>query len=89
MQELSTKRSCIGYNGGGICNKIISIMAKPIEIQYSYKKQIGFTQQQKKAFETMERCNVNVNQFIRTAINEKIQRDWKQIKIDNNETTPF
>lgn len=39
--------------------------------QYDYKKVIGFTQLQKKAFETLESYGVNVNQFIRTAISEK------------------
>ena len=55
-------------------------MSKPIEIQYVYKKQIGFTLQQKKAFETLEKYNVNVNYFIRSAIKEKIKREWKTIK---------
>lgn len=55
-------------------------MAKPIEIQLSYKKVIGFTNQQKKAFETLESYGVNVNQFIRAAVKEKLQREWKSIK---------
>lgn len=53
---------------------------KPIETQYSYKKQIGFTQQQKEALKTLEKYDVNVNQFIRQAVKEKLQRDWKGIK---------
>jgi len=53
---------------------------KPIDIQFVYKKQVGFTLQQKKAFETLEAYNVNVNDFIRSAIKEKLQRDWKGIK---------
>ena len=53
---------------------------KPIDLQFSYKKQIGFTKQQQKAFKTLENYNVNVNQFIRDAISEKIKRDWKIIK---------
>jgi uncharacterized protein YaaR (DUF327 family) len=47
---------------------------------YSYKKQTGFTLQQQKAFKTLEAYGVNVNQFIRAAVKEKIQRDWKAIK---------
>lgn len=47
---------------------------------YTYKKQIGFTEQQKKAFEILETYNVNINQFVRQAVKEKIQRDWKNIK---------
>lgn len=53
---------------------------KPIDLQFSYKKQIGFTKQQQKAFKTLENYNVNVNQFIRDAISEKIKREWKIIK---------
>lgn len=53
---------------------------KPKELQYSYKKVIGFTNQQKKAFEILESYGINVNQFIRAAIKEKLQRDWKSIK---------
>ncbi len=53
---------------------------KPIELQYTYKKILGFTQRQKQVFETLESYNVNVNQFIRSAIQEKLSRDWKSIK---------
>jgi hypothetical protein len=52
----------------------------PKDIQLSYKKVIGFTMQQKKAFEMLEKYDVNVNQFIRSAVAEKLQRDWKGIK---------
>ena len=53
---------------------------KPIEIQYTYKKQIGFTETQRKSLQKLENYGVNVNQFIRQAVKEKILRDWKQIK---------
>lgn len=53
---------------------------KPIEIQLSYKKVIGFTNKQKQALQTLEKYDVNVNEFIRIAVREKIQRDWKSIK---------
>ena len=55
-------------------------MNKPIEIQYVYKKQLSFTLQQKKTFEILENYGVNINQFIRQAVKEKLQRDWKNIK---------
>ena len=55
-------------------------MNKPIEIQYVYKKQLSFTLQQKKTFEILENYGVNINQFIRQAVKEKLQRDWKSIK---------
>lgn len=45
-----------------------------------YKKVIGFTESQKKAFETLENYGVNINQFIRIAIKEKLAKDWKEIK---------
>ena len=55
-------------------------MPKLTEYQYAYKKVIGFTLQQKNAFETLKKYNVNINQFTRAAINEKLKRDWKSIK---------
>ena len=65
-------------------------MTKPIEIQYVYKKQIGFTLQQKQALEILVKYNVNVNDFIRSAIKEKIKREWKSIKESKNkESCPF
>jgi len=48
--------------------------------QYTFKKVIGFTEQQKNAFEVLENHNVNVNQFIRAAISDKLKREWKSIK---------
>ena len=45
-----------------------------------YKKLIGFTETQQKAFETLEDYGVNVNKFIRLAVAEKIKKDWKTIK---------
>ena len=55
-------------------------MSKPIELQYTYKKLLSFTSQQKQAFETLEKYDVNVNNFIRIAVREKLQREWKVIK---------
>lgn len=59
-------------------------MAKPTDLQYSYKKVLGFTLQQKQAFETLEKYGVNVNQFIRSSVKEKIKRDWPKIKEEKN-----
>ena len=50
-----------------------------------YKKQLSFTLQQKKTFEILENYGVNINQFIRQAVKEKLQRDWKSIKEKKNE----
>ena len=55
-------------------------MMKPPDLQLVYKKNIGFTKQQQNALKRLEKYGVNVNQFIRQAINEKIKREWKQIK---------
>jgi hypothetical protein len=58
--------------------------------QFEYKKVINFTKQQKETFEILKKYNVNINQFIRLAIKEKIQRDWKSIKEKKNrEYNPF
>jgi len=48
--------------------------------RFEYKKVIGFTLQQKRAFEILEKHGVNVNKFIRQAIAEKIKSDWRKIK---------
>ena len=45
-----------------------------------YKKVIGFTKSQQNAFKTLESYGVNVNQFVRIAISEKIKKDWRKIK---------
>jgi hypothetical protein len=55
-----------------------------------YKKVIGFTKPQQKVFKTLEDYGVNVNHFIRLAVKEKLQRDWKQIKESKNKSKcPF
>ena len=55
-------------------------MAKHIDLQYTYRLKIGFTQQQKLSLQKLKRYNVNVNQFIRQAIKEKIEREWPEIR---------
>ena len=45
-----------------------------------YKKVIGFTKSQQNAFKTLESYGVNVNQFVRIAISEKLKKDWRTIK---------
>ena len=59
-------------------------MSKPIETQLVYKKVIGFTSQQKKSFKILESYGINVNNFIRIAVKEKIKREWKSIKEEKN-----
>lgn len=48
--------------------------------QLVYKKVIGFTKIQQDSFKTLENYGVNVNHFIRLAVKEKLQKDWKTIK---------
>lgn len=65
-------------------------MLKPIGIQYVYKKKVGFTKTQQETLIKLESYGINVNQFIRQAVKEKIQRDWKMIKESKTKfKTPF
>ena len=41
---------------------------------------IRFTEKQVESLEKLKECDVNISNFIRIAIREKIQRDWKNIK---------
>lgn len=45
---------------------------------------------QKQSLDKLKEYDVNTSKFIRQAIKEKIQRDWKCIKESKNKTTcPF
>lgn len=48
--------------------------------RFEYKKVINFTKEQKQTFDILESYGVNINEFIRISIREKITRDWKSIK---------
>jgi hypothetical protein len=41
---------------------------------------VRITEQQAYAFEQLKKYDVNLSQFIRQAIKEKLQKDWKTIK---------
>ena len=41
---------------------------------------IRFSEKQAESLQKLKNYDVNVSQFIRLAIAEKIKRDWKQIK---------
>lgn len=41
---------------------------------------IRFSDKQAESLQKLKEYNVNISQFIRLAIKEKIIRDWKQIK---------
>lgn len=51
---------------------------------------IMISEVQAKSLKKLKNYNVNVSQFIRQAIKEKIQRDWKTIKEKHEKIkTPF
>jgi hypothetical protein len=56
--------------------------------QLNKAKTIKFSETQMNSLDILESYRVNVSQFIRLAIKEKIQRDWKTIKVPK-EYTPF
>lgn len=58
--------------------------------QLTKSKTIRFTETQMNSLSILENYNINVNRFIREAIKEKLQRDWKSIKEKKNkEYCPF
>lgn len=48
--------------------------------KYSVIQTIRFSEKQAESLQKLKDYDVNVSQFIRLAIAEKIKRDWKQIK---------
>jgi hypothetical protein len=48
--------------------------------QYTEKQTIRLSKTQRQSLLILESKGVNVSQFIRLAIKEKLQRDWKSIK---------
>ena len=48
--------------------------------QLTKSKTIRFSETQMNSLTILESYGVNVNQFIRLAIKEKLQKDWKTIK---------
>ena len=48
--------------------------------KYTVIHTIRFSKQQAESLKKLKDYDVNVSQFIRLAIAEKIKRDWKQIK---------
>lgn len=55
-----------------------------------YKKVVGFTNQQKESLKKLEYYGININQFIRAAVKEKISREWRTIKEKKEKIkTPF
>ncbi len=48
--------------------------------QYTIRQTIMISTIQAKSLEKLKQYDVNISHFIRIAIKEKIQRDWKNIK---------
>jgi hypothetical protein len=48
--------------------------------QLTKSKTIRFTETQMNSLIILESYGVNINQFIRLAVKEKLQKDWKSIK---------
>lgn len=48
--------------------------------QLTKSKTIRFTETQMNSLTILESYGVNVNHFIRLAVKEKLQKDWKTIK---------
>ena len=49
--------------------------------QYTESKTFKFSKIQMQSIKILESCGINISQFTRLAIKEKIKRDWKNIKI--------
>lgn len=47
--------------------------------QLTVRHTVMISEQQSRSLDTLKDYNVNVSQFIRSAIKEKLQRDWKGI----------
>lgn len=63
---------------------------KPKELKLNKKKLLSLTLQQSQSLKKLEQYGVNVSQFIRDAIKEKIHREWPEIKErKNKEKLPF
>ena len=48
--------------------------------KYTVIHTIRFSKQQAESLKKLKDYDVNISQFIRLAISEKIKRDWKSIK---------
>jgi len=48
--------------------------------QFTVRQTIMISEIQAQSLDKLKQYDVNVSQFIRQSIKEKLQRDWKQIK---------
>ena len=52
--------------------------------KYTERQVVMISETQKNSLEVLKSYNINVSQFIRQAIKEKIRRDWKGIREEKN-----
>jgi post-segregation antitoxin (ccd killing protein) len=64
-------------------------MPKQSEYQYTIRKHILINKIQYDSLKVLESYGINISQFIRAAIKEKLQRDWKEIKESKKEILPY
>lgn len=58
--------------------------------KYTERQVVMISETQKNSLDVLKSYNVNVSQFIRQAIKEKIKRDWKGIKEEKSKNKcPF
>jgi len=48
--------------------------------KYIVRYTVMISKKQYESLYKLKNCDVNISQFIRTSIKEKLLRDWKQIK---------
>tara|TARA_R110000868_G_scaffold381867_1_gene648310 strand:+ start:1057 stop:1236 length:180 start_codon:yes stop_codon:yes gene_type:complete len=57
--------------------------------QLTKSKTIRFSEVQINSLNILQNYGINVNQFVRLAIKEKLQKDWKSIKEKKDNFCPF
>lgn len=58
--------------------------------KYTERQVVKISKKQAESLAVLKTYNINVSRFIRSAIKEKLQREWKQIKESKNkEYCPF
>ena len=59
------------------------------DYKYNIRREILINKVQYNSLKILDDYGVNVSQFIRSAIKEKLQKDWKEIKLTKNIKCPF
>jgi post-segregation antitoxin (ccd killing protein) len=64
-------------------------MGKNTDYQYIIRKEILINKIQNDSLNILKKYDINISQFIRSAISEKIKRDWRQIKLKKQNNLIF